>query len=158
MVGKRHQCADARHGTTAVETAMVLPVFLFFVLSLVEFAHAQMIGNVLRSACRTAARIGSTEGQSTSSVEAQVRQVLGGAMDPQAVEVLVKDCATLDAGGALPADAAGYAAMPDFEVADAEPRALFLVRARIAYNDVALVPMPFMQGVMLQGQAFMRHE
>jgi hypothetical protein len=48
----------SRRGTTAVETALVLPAFLLFMLGLIELAHAQMVKNILRTACRLAARIG----------------------------------------------------------------------------------------------------
>ncbi len=56
----------SRRGTTVVETALVLPVFLLFVLGLIELGHAQMVKNVLRCACREAARMGSTEGHTTA--------------------------------------------------------------------------------------------
>lgn len=48
-------------GTTVVEMAFVLPTFLLFVLSLVEFGHALVVKNVLPSACRSGARLGSTD-------------------------------------------------------------------------------------------------
>lgn len=147
-----------RAGTTIVETAIVLPVFLIFVLSLVEFGHALMVNNVLRSATRAGARLGATEGRTSAEVEALVRQVLGGAIDPQSAEVSVKNAAVYDTGSNLPSSGSEIAALPNMEVADAEPRELFLVRARVAYNDIALVPMTFMQEVVLEGQAFIRHE
>ncbi len=141
-----------------METAIVLPVFLIFVLSLVEFGHALMVNNVLRSATRAGARLGTTEGRSSAEVKAHVRQVLGRAIDPQSAEVSVKNAAVYDTGSNLPSSGSEIAALPNMEVADAEPRELFLVRARVAYNDIALVPMTFMQEVVLEGQAFIRHE
>ena len=53
--------------------------------------------------------------------------------------------------------------MPSIELNNAEPRQLFMVRARINYRDVAIVPnIPylgnFLDDVTLEGQAFMRHE
>lgn len=149
---------DGRRGTTIVEMAFVLPVFLFFVFALIEFGHAQMVNNVLRSACRAGARLGSTQGQTATSVESHVRQVLSGAVDVNAVEVFVKDGSSFDAGASVPTQQSGFEALPDVNLQDAEPRQLFLVRAKVNYNDIALVPMPFMSGVVLQGQAFMRHE
>jgi Flp pilus assembly protein TadG len=41
-------------GTTLVETALVLPVFLAFVLGLMELSHAYMVTKVMRAACREA--------------------------------------------------------------------------------------------------------
>lgn len=147
-----------RRGTTVVETAIVLPVFLLFLLSLVEFGHALMVKNVLRSACRTGARLGSTDGQSTASIEAVVARVIAGAIDPEAATILVKDASAFDQGGDLPVTGQELEALPDLEVADCEPRQMFMVRARVAYNDIALVPMPFMQHVVLESQSFIRHE
>lgn len=147
-----------RFGTTIVETAFVLPVFLIFVLSLVEFAHALMINNVLRSATRAGARLGATEGQSTADVEAYVRQVLAGAMDSQLANVMVKSAEVYDTDASPPQSGADIEELPGIELTEAEPRQLFLVRARIAYNDVALVPMSFMEDVVLSGQSFIRHE
>lgn len=148
----------ARRGTTVVETAFVLPVFLLFVLALIEFGHAQMINNLLRSACRAGARMGSTEGNTTADVENHVRQILGSAMNSNDVDVFVKDARSFDEGASVPTQQSGFEDLPGINLQDAEPRALFLVRAKVEYNDVALVPMEFMEGVVLQGQAFMRHE
>jgi Flp pilus assembly protein TadG len=147
-----------RAGTTVVETAFVLPVFLFFLLALFEVGHAQMVKNMINSACRTAARLGSTEGRTTADVEAHVRQVLGSAMNPSVVEVFVKNAGSVDAADSADLNGSQLESLPDIELGDTEPRQLFLVRAKVNYNDIALVPMPFMYGVVLQGQSFMRHE
>ena len=147
-----------RSGTTLVETAFVLPVFLVFVLSLVEFAHALMVNNVLRSATRQGARLGATEGRSTSDVTDAVRTILAGAIDADAAEILVKNASVFDEGGSVPESGEDLEDLPGIELNDAEPRQLFMVRARVAYNDVALVPMQFMEDVVLEGQSFMRHE
>ena len=147
-----------RRGTTIVETAIVLPVFLIFVLSLVEFGHALMINNVLRSATRAGARLGATEGQSSADVTTYVEQVLGGAMNPQAATITVKDASVFDDGSSVPETSAEFDALPAAEVSGMEPRQLFMVRAQVNYNDIALVPMQFMQGVVLEGQSFIRHE
>lgn len=149
---------DRRRGTTIVETAFVLPVFLLFVLSLVEFGHALMVNNVLRSATRAGARMGSTEGRTTADVQQHVRDILNGAINSELAEVMVKNAQVYDQGAGVPVNTQEIEALPDIDLAGAEPRQLFLVRARVAYNDVALVPMPFMSDVILQGQAFIRHE
>jgi hypothetical protein len=151
-----------RGGTTVVETALVLPVFLLFVLGLIELGHAQMVKNVLRCACRQAARIGSTEGNTTADVQQRVLDVLGSAVDTEFVDVFVKDASVFDAGG-TPSTGAEIEALPGIELSEAEPRTLFLVRAKVNYNDIAIVPnIPylgaFLDEVVLEGQAFMRHE
>lgn len=153
----------SRRGTTVVETALVLPVFLLFLLGLIELGHAQMVKNVLRSACRQAARIGSTEGNTTAEVEQRVLDALGSACDVSAVQVFVRDASTFDAGGGTSTDGQSLEGLPAVELSEAAPRQLFLVRAKIHYNDIAIVPnIPylgnFLDDVVLEGQAFMRHE
>jgi Flp pilus assembly protein TadG len=152
-----------RYGTTVVETAIVLPVFLMFVLGLIELGHAQLVKHLLRGACRQAARIGTTEGTSTADVRSRVLEVIGSVVDASAVQVFVKDASAFDESSDPPQGGADLEAMSDVELGDAVPRQLFMVRARINYEDVAIVPnIPylgsFLDDVVLEGQAFMRHE
>jgi hypothetical protein len=150
------------NGTTVVETALVLPVFLLFILGIIELGHAQMVKNVLRSACRQAARMGSTEGSTTAEVQQRVYDVLDSVVEPGEVEVFVKNADVYDEGGA-PATSAELESLANIELSEAEPRQLFLVRAKVNYDDIAIVPnIPylgnFLDEVVLEGQAFMRHE
>jgi hypothetical protein len=161
--GTKSRKASARRGTTVVETALVLPVFLLFVLGLIELGHAQMVKNVLRSACRAAARMGTTEGNSTADVRARVLEALESAVDADDVQIYIKDASVYDSGGTPPQTGAELEALGNIELADAAPRQLFLIRAKIHYNDIAIVPhIPylgdFLDDVVLEGQAFMRHE
>jgi hypothetical protein len=152
-----------RHGTTVVETALVLPVFLLFILGLIELAHAQFVKHALRGACRQAARIGTTDGTSTADVRSRALQVLSPVVDEDEVEIFVKDAGVFDAGGDPPQSGEDLEGLGDIELSEAEPRQLFMVRARINYEDIAIVPnIPylgsFLDDVVLEGQAFMRHE
>ena len=153
----------SRRGTTVVETAVVLPIFLMFVLGIIELGHAQLVKNVLRSACREAARIGSTEGHTTAEITQRVKDVIGTACDAGAVQVFVKDASAFDGNSSTPTTAASLEGLPSIQLANAAPRQLFLVRAKVHYSDVAIVPnIPylgnFLDGVVLEGQSFMRHE
>jgi len=147
-----------RSGTTLVEAAIVLPVFLTFVLAIIEFGHAQLVHNMLNNACRTAARMGSVEGTNSAGVVAEVNQKMAPVVDTSNVSVFVNDASIYDAGGAPPTSGAGIEALPTIELSNAEPRLMFVVRARVNYNDIAIVPVPFLQDVVLNSQAFMRHE
>ena len=158
MITRRKTNASQRHGTTLVETAFVLPVFFFFLLAIIEFGHAQLVNNMLNNACRTAARIGSVDGTTSADVVALVDQKMTPVINPNNMTVFVNDASVFDSGGSPPADGAAVEALPATELADAEPRQMFVVRARLYYNDIALVPMPFMDGVELNSQSFMRHE
>lgn len=149
---------NSRRGTTLVEAAFVLPVFLLLVFSLLEFSRALMVKNVLRGACRTAARMASTGGQSVGDVEAHVRQLIGSTVDPAAVQVFVKDASAYDTSGSVSQTGQQLESLPNIDFATAQSRQLFMVRARVNYGDVALVPMPFASDIVLEGQAFTRLE
>lgn len=153
-----HRRTSPRRGTTIVETAVVLPVFLLLLLAIFEFGHAQLVNNVLNSACRNAARLGAVEGTTTAQIEQAAVRSLGTVVPAGCVSVFVKDASVFDSAGSPPTNGNGLESLPNIEVADAEPRTLFVVRASVAYNDVAIVPMPFLSGVILDGQSFMRHE
>jgi hypothetical protein len=147
-----------RRGTAIVETAVVLPAYLVLLLGIAEFGHAQLVINLLNSACRNGARIGSTEGTDSADVVARVTQTVGTAVPANKITVYVKNASTFDGTGTPPSTDSGLEEMPALEVADALPRQMFMVRAKVAYNDIALVPMPFLRNVVLDAQAFMRHE
>jgi hypothetical protein len=147
-----------RSGTAAVETAVVLPVYVLLLFGVIEFGHAQMVINLLQNGCRNAARMGSTAGPTTAQVITRVRETMGAGVDAGVVDVWVQDASSLDDGGAWPMTDAQVEALPDIELATADDRQLFVVRASLAYNDISLLPMPFLGGMRLQAQCFMRHE
>jgi Flp pilus assembly protein TadG len=136
----------------------VLPVFFTFVFGIVEFGRLQLVSNMLKTACRNGARLGSTENVTTADAKSRVEDILSAALDTEALTVVVKDASVFDSSGPYPSSAADYAALDDVELDDTEPRQLFLIRASVAYNDVALVPFAVLDGVQLTGQALMRHE
>lgn len=154
----RSTSSRRRRGTTTVELAFVLPVFIIFVYAIIEFGHTQMVNNLLNSATRTAARLGAVEGTTTADVENHVRQVLGSGINSEAVEIFVKDAGTAESGGSPPDTGAGIEALSNLEVSEAEPRQLFVVRAKVPYSSIALIPNWLLDGVVLESQAFMRHE
>ena len=147
-----------RRGTTTVEAAVVLPVFIAFLFAIIEFGHTQLVNNMLNSACRNAARLGAVEGTTSSDIENEVRAILGSVIDASQAEIFVKDASVFDSGSGGPSTGDGIESLSDIEVSEAEPRQLFVVRAKVAYNNVALIPNSIMDGVILQSQAFMRHE
>lgn len=161
--GLFHRRNRTRQGTTIVETALVLPVFLFFVLGIIEFGHAIMVTHVLNSACRQAARIGSTAGNSTATVRAKVLSVLGSAVNQNKVTVYVKDAGVFDTSSNPSTAASSLESMANIELTNTDSRHLFMVRAKLSYKDVAIVPdIPLIGSLLnnltIQGQAFMRHE
>jgi hypothetical protein len=162
MRGFRKRRRSTRFGTTAVETALVLPVFLLFVFGMVELGRAVFVQHVLNSACRKAARLGSTSGNTTATVKAKTLEILGSAIKTTAVQVYVKDASSFDTASPS-TSGASLEAMSDIELSSADPRKMFMVRAKVKYDDIAIVKhIPiigyFLQNVTLDGQAFMRHE
>ena len=153
-----------RRGTTAVEVALILPVFLVFLFGILEFGHAQMISNMLKTACRSGARLGSTQGVTTQQVIDKVDSVLSAGMNTADVDVIVKDAGVFDEDGStLPETADDYNALSDIDLSDAQPRQMFLIRATVNYKNVALFAIPLMnftgmRNVVLTGQAITRHE
>lgn len=146
-----------------VETALVLPVFLLFILGIVELGHALMVQHVLNSACRQAARVGSTQGNSTATVRSKALDVLGSAVNQNKVQVYVKDASVFDSSGSPGTTGSELEAMPNIELGTTDARKLFMVRATVAYQDIAIVPnIPylgsFLDNITIEGQAFMRHE
>ena len=157
MAQRRRQLHRPRAGTTVVETAVVLPVFLLFVFAIFEFSHAQLVINMINDSCRNGARVGAVEGTTTSQVVTAINDVLKTVVPEDSMEIFVKDATVFDTG-TPPETGSGIEALPDVELSNAEPRQMFAIRVRVHYNDIALVPMPFMKDAILDGQAFMRHE
>jgi hypothetical protein len=151
------QKSKKRRGTTTVETAFVLPVFLLLLFAIFEFGHAQLVNNMLSTACRNAARIGAVEGSTTDQVQDRVEETIGKFVPLEAVEVFVKNASSFDGGGTTP-NGEGLEQLPDIDLSTTEPRTLFVVRAKVPYNEIAIVPMPFLEDVIIDAQAFMRHE
>ncbi len=160
---RNYYCKVNRQGSTVFEAALVMPVYLLFVFVLLEFGHAMMVNNTIRSACRDGARIGTVEGTTTQMVQQRVEEVLASAVNPVHVQVFVKNANAFDVGDPPTSDEA-IEKLPDLELIEAETRQLFVVRAKVPYQQVAILPVnlplagSFLQGVELTGQAFMRHE
>jgi Flp pilus assembly protein TadG len=147
-----------RLGTTTVEVAFVLPVFFVLVFGLIQICHAQMVEYVLKSACRNAARYGSASPITTAQTADKLRQILACAVDPNKVTILIKNGNEYEDGENLPETVSEYAALPDIELATAEPRQLYLVRASVAYNDIAILALPYCSGLLISGESLTRHE
>jgi Flp pilus assembly protein TadG len=131
-------------------------VFLLLLFVIFEFGHAQLINNVLNSACRNAARIGAVEGSTTAQVRTKVEQMIGSVVPAGTVEIFVKNASSFDDGDAPVGPE--LEDLPNIELQDTDSRTLFVVRAKVPYSSVAIVPMPFLADVEIDAQAFMRHE
>jgi len=136
---------------------VILPVFLTFLFSLVEFGHYFMVRNALTTIAQRAARIGASDGSSTADVRAQAEDAVNRVIGIESATILVKDASIFDQPGVDPENI-DYANLPDFEVANAQPTDMFLVRIEVDYDDVAVLPPKFVGSVTLVGQSAMRRE
>ena len=145
-----------RKGATIVEAAFILPVFFVFAFGLMQLGH--MVHRVMERACLAAARLGATDGISTAEAETHLRGILSTAFDQNYVTVLVKDASVFDGDGELPETSDDFSLLADIELEDTETGNLFVVRATLRYNDIALIPFTVMDDIELVAQSFTRHE
>lgn len=145
-------------GTTVVETAIILPVFVTFLFGLIAYGHVQMISNMLKGATRTAARYGATEGITSAQAIDRVKQIMAGGMDNSKVTVVVKDASAYDNGSAFPSTISAINGLPNLQLTNAKTRQLFCVSATVNYNSIALLPVSWLTGKQLHAQSYMRHE
>jgi hypothetical protein len=82
--------------------------------------------------------------------------MIGSVVPGGTVEIFVKNASSFDDGST--AAGAELEDLPNIELKDTEPRTLFVVRAKVPYSSVAIVPMPFLEDIDIDAQAFMRHE
>ena len=67
----RIRAKKARRGTAVVEFALVAPVFLLFLMGIMEFGRVMMVQNVLITAAREGARAAIITGATAASVQAK---------------------------------------------------------------------------------------
>jgi Flp pilus assembly protein TadG len=147
----------ARRGTYIVEFALVFPVFMVFLMGLVEFGHVNLVINTLNNAARIAARMGTVEDVTTAQVVNRVNEILGASFAAGQATVMVKDASVFDSAGVDASDV-DYESLPNMEVKNADDSQLFLVRITVPYDRVALLPPFWAKQLNLVGQAVMRHE
>ena len=145
-----------RRGTTAVEVAVTLPVFLIIAVGLMECCHAMMIVHSLDAAARQAARYGAVDGISSAQVTTRAKAVLSQSTHVIPT-VLVKDGSVFDSTNFNPTTI-DYSSLANKELSTADDDQMFIVRLSIPYNDVALLPPFWVKNITLTGQAVMRHE
>jgi Flp pilus assembly protein TadG len=157
MFKSRRRNRTLRRAATAVEVAMVLPMFLLLLLGLFEFGHAYMTTELLKAAATAAARRGVADGRTTTDVLEKASEVLSAGFDASKATVFVKDASLFDSPSVtLPSS---WVDLDDAEVSELDPRSLFVVRIEVPYNDIALLPTGWLtSGITLSGQAVMRHE
>ncbi len=78
FVSHRNRCPQraARRAASAVEFAIVAPIFFLVVLGIIEFGRMAMVQQMLTNAAREGCRIAVLDGSTTASVRTKVNQYL----------------------------------------------------------------------------------
>jgi Flp pilus assembly protein TadG len=149
--------SSQRSGAVLVENALVCSVFGIFLAGIMELGHAYMVMNTMNAAVKRAARYGSTDGISTAQTKEFVNQIINSAFDSSKATVVIKDGSTFDTGN-MNASNINYDSLPDLELLEAKRQQMFIVRATVPYNSVALLPPFWVRNATLKAQAVTRHE
>ncbi len=146
-----------RRGVTMVETAIILPVFVLFLASLMEFGHFFLVKHMTNAAARKAANYGCAEGVTNTQVESMAKSVIGAAYNANKATVIVRDADVFDTTGVNPTTLS-YDSLPSITLSTAETSQFFLVQVKVPYNDVALLPPFWLKNITVTGRSIMRHE
>lgn len=138
---KRFKDSRKRHGASAVEFAVVLPIFIIFLLGILEFGRIIMVQQVVVNAAREGCRRAIVEDLTTAQVAARVNQYCNASGLPDATTTCF--------------NGAGAAVDPK-SVLFGEP---VTVISTINYSDVAFVAPQWVAGdFQLVGRSTMRRE
>ena len=147
-----------RFGTTAIETAFVMPFFIFFLYMVLEVSHMLVVNAAVKNAARNAARFGTTSVSDTDSTKAQAVSYCTAVCPEDKIRVWIKDASSFDDGDTDLSDPYVRDSLPNMELMDAETNQLFMVQIKVSYDDIAFIPWPFTKNVEFEGRAFMRRE
>ncbi len=136
---------------------MIMPVFVLFLASLMEFGHFFLVRHMTNAAARIAANYGCAEGVTNTQVDAKAKTVIGAAYNATKATVIVRDASVFDTAGVNPTTL-NYDTLPAITLASATTSQFFLVQVKVPYNDVALLPPFWLQNVTVTGRSVMRHE
>src|SRR3954468_16703068 len=88
----------SRLGVAATEFAIVAPVFFLMVIGFIEFGRALMVQQVLINAARVGARMATTTGSTTTTVQSAVQSYTTGVAIPGVTVSVSPNPATATAG------------------------------------------------------------
>jgi Flp pilus assembly protein TadG len=129
-------CRKYRRGTSAVEFAVVAPVFFLLIFGLIEFGRVVMVQQFLTNATREGARVGVLDGSTTAEVNAAVTAYLNSANIKNVTPVVTPS----------PPSSAGYGAP-------------VTVTVSVPFSQVSWLPSPmFLGGKTLTASSVMRRE
>ena len=147
MLGRTTAPSSRRRGAAAVEFAVVLPVFVLIVFSIIEFGRAMMVLGVITNAARSGARAGVVLTGTYTTTTAAVSSTLtnGGVSGTATITVTV--------GGTVVTNDTTFKAA-------AIAGATVSVRVSVNYSDVTWIPGAgwYLGSAVLTETAIMRRE
>ena len=146
-----------RRGTSAVEVALTLPIFIMFLAALMEFSHFMFVSHMLKAAAKSGARYGSTGGVTTAQVQSNVQQIVASSIKAGKATILVRDASVFDTANMNPSTI-NYSTLPNVELSTIEQGHLYIVQVTVPYNSVALLPPFWVKNRTVTGQSVLRHE
>ena len=146
-----------RQGATILETAFVLPVMFVLMFGLMEFARAFMTLQMINAAARQGAYMCILDGVSNAEAEAAMRNILASGHIDDGVIIEILDGTPVDEtepGG----DPPSTDDLSPWNLPDAIPRQLLIVRIQVPFDRVALITPWWLGDATISGQMAMRHE
>lgn len=125
-----------------VETAIVLPLLLLFILGIIEFGRAVMVQQILTNAAREGARQATLPGTSTAVVEAAVE----GYLDNTSVSGASRTVQVLDINGSA------------VEVASAPTKSPVVVYVSVPHDEISFGLTQWLGSSVLSARVVMRRE
>ena len=139
---------EPRGGAATVETALVLPVFFMVMLGIVEMGRAFMVSQLLTNAAREGARTAIMNNSTNTEVENAVKDIVQRTVGAAPTDVTVTTTVTEYPGNPSTGN----------DVSLAKKRDLCQVAVQVGYDKVNMLPIKWLSGVQLKGDAAMRHE
>jgi Flp pilus assembly protein TadG len=141
-----------RHGSAAVELAVVFPVFLMIIFGIIEFGQAFLVEHLLANAARVGARRAIIDGSSNSKIEQQVKDHCASTLGVSASNFKVA-IAVKRAGSSMDDDDKSGGDLSTATTGD-----LCTVSISVAFDEVDLMPGSLFGGAQLSGTCAMEHE
>ncbi len=138
----------SRLGAALVEMAVVMPVFVLFLLGTIELGRAMMLSQLITNAARDGARVAAAEGSTNGTVEAAVEDFLSEAMGLDADDITVEISVTAGPGNPDPGD----------DVEDALQGDKCVIKVSVPFDRVTLTKPKWLSDKNLTGFCAMRRE
>jgi Flp pilus assembly protein TadG len=137
-----------RCGASAVELAVILPVFLMLVMGIIEFGRAMMVSQLVTNGARHGARLSVLDGSDNAAVRNSIETFLVDAVGIEPGDADIKIEITPGPGNSDPAG----------ELALATAKDLVTIKVSVPYEKIGYVTGSYLSGTQLIGQCTMRHE